>query len=94
MGNCCDFDGGFAAGRIEYAGDGGRAVPSALRAVTSLAEGGEEKRIPTPVCGLARNDMGRAMWTPSPTKSQGARAMGGRGVRTGGKRRCPFGQRL
>ena len=31
--------------------------PSALRADTSLAEGGEERRIPTPVTrSLARND--------------------------------------
>ena len=30
--------------------------PSALRADTSLSEGGEGRRIPTPVCGLARND--------------------------------------
>ena len=32
--------------------------PSALRAATSLAEGGKGKRIPTPVCALARNDRG------------------------------------
>ena len=30
--------------------------PSALRAATSLAEGGKGMRIPTPVCALARND--------------------------------------
>ena len=30
--------------------------PSALRADTSLSEGGEESRIPTPVFALARND--------------------------------------
>ena len=30
--------------------------PSALRAATSLAEGGKGKRIPTPVRALARND--------------------------------------
>ena len=30
--------------------------PSALRADTSLSEGGEGRRIPTPVCALARND--------------------------------------
>ena len=37
----------------------GRAIslpPSALRAATSLAEGGKGKRIPTPVRALARND--------------------------------------
>ncbi len=32
--------------------------PSALRAATSLAEGGKGKRIPTPVRALARNDRG------------------------------------
>ena len=33
--------------------------PSALRAATSLSEGGFGVRIPTPVCGLARNDRER-----------------------------------
>ena len=41
--------GGFVAGQVECVGDGVRDVPSALRADTSLAEGGEERRIPTPV---------------------------------------------
>ena len=34
--------------------------PSALRADTSLSEGGEERRIPTPVFAPARNDRERA----------------------------------
>ena len=34
--------------------------PSALRADTSLSEGGEGRRIPTPVFALARNDRERA----------------------------------
>ena len=38
--------------------------PSELRAATSLAEGGKGKRIPTPVCALARNDRGTG-WTES-----------------------------
>ena len=38
--------------------------PSALRAATFLAEGGKGKRIPTPVCALARNDRGTG-WTGS-----------------------------
>ena len=35
--------------------------PSALRAATSLAEGGKGKRIPTPVRALARNDRGTGL---------------------------------
>ena len=47
--------------------------PSALRAATSLAEGGKGKRIPTPVRALARNDRGTG-WTGSsaPTMRDGA----------------------
>ena len=50
--------------------------PSALRADTSLAEGGEEKRIPTPVCGLPRNDTGGTSRTPSPTRGSTYRPVG------------------
>ena len=53
--------------------------PSALRADTSLSEGGEERRIPTPVCGLARNDSASrcgAMWASPPTELQEVRANG------------------
>ena len=42
--------------------------PSALRAATSLTEGGKGKRIPTPVCALARNDRGTGRTgSPAPT---------------------------
>ena len=55
--------------------------PSALRAATSLAEGGKGKRIPTPVCALARND-----------RSKTAGRCGHRPLRNGRKRggqSCP-----
>ena len=53
--------------------------PSALRAATSLAEGGKGKRIPTPVCALARNDRGTG-WTgaSAPTERNKSRAETGR----------------
>ena len=40
--------------------------PSALRAATSLSEGGFGVRIPTPVCGLARNDRERDVGSAVP----------------------------
>ena len=53
--------------------------PSALRAATSLAEGGKGKRIPTPVCALARNDRGTGRTGSSaPTEWNKSRAETGR----------------
>ena len=53
--------------------------PSALRAATSLAEGGKGKRIPTPVRALARNDRetGRT-GSSAPTERNKSRAETGR----------------
>ena len=44
--------------------------PSALRADTSLSEGGEGRRIPTPVFALARNDRERADRVVRPYKAE------------------------
>ena len=53
--------------------------PSALRAATSLAEGGKGKRIPTPVRALARNDRGtRRTESSAPTEWNKSRAETGR----------------
>ena len=53
--------------------------PSALRAATSLAEGGKGKRIPTPVRALARNDGGTGQTGSSaPTERNKSRAETGR----------------
>ena len=53
--------------------------PSALRAATSLAEGGKGKRIPTPVRALARNDRGTGRTGSSaPTERNKSRAETGR----------------
>ena len=53
--------------------------PSALRAATSLAEGGKGKRIPTPVCALARNDRGTGRTESSaPTERNKSRTKTGR----------------
>ena len=53
--------------------------PSALRAATSLAEGGKGKRIPTPVRALARSDRGTGRTGSSaPTERNKSRAETGR----------------
>ena len=53
--------------------------PSALRAATSLAEGGKGKRIPTPLRALARNDRGTGRTESSaPTERNKSRAEAGR----------------
>ena len=53
--------------------------PSALRAATSLAEGGKGKRIPTPVRALARNDRGTGRTESSaPTERNKSRTETGR----------------
>ena len=50
--------------------------PSALRAATSLAEGGKGKRIPTPVRALARDDRGTGRTESSaPTMRDGEDAV-------------------
>ena len=59
--------------------------PSALRAATSLAEGGKGKRIPTPVRALARNDRGTGRTkSPASTERNKSRA------ETGRRGRCPL----
>ena len=53
---------GGAVGAADWGREkrGASLPPSALRADTSLSEGGEGRRIPTPVFALARNDRERA----------------------------------
>ena len=80
---------GGAVGAADWGREkrGASLPPSALRADTSLSEGGEGRRIPTPVCtpralasrrALARND-------------SASRCLGGQGTRRRGTRAPPYG---